>query len=36
MNAVVTLHLLVYLYSTASKKVNRQVSYTGRTLARTH
>jgi hypothetical protein len=36
MNAVVTSHLLVCLYSVAGKKVNRQVSYTGRTVARTH
>jgi hypothetical protein len=28
MNAVVTSHLLVCLYSAAGKKVNRQVSYT--------
>jgi hypothetical protein len=36
MNAVVTSHLPVYLYSAAGKKVNRQVFYTGQTVARTH
>jgi hypothetical protein len=36
MNAVVTSHLPVCLYSAAGKKVNRQVFRTGRTVARTH
>jgi hypothetical protein len=36
MNVVVTSHLPVYLYSAAGKKVNRQVFYTGQTVARTH
>jgi hypothetical protein len=36
MNAVVTSHLPVYLYSVAGKKVNRQVFYTRQTVARTH
>jgi hypothetical protein len=36
MNAVVTSHLPVYLYSAAGKKVNRQDFYTGQTVARTH
>jgi hypothetical protein len=36
MNAVVTSHLLVYLYSTAGKKAKRQDFYTRRTPARTH
>jgi hypothetical protein len=36
MNAVVTSHLLVCLYSTAGKKVKRQDFYTRRTPARTH
>jgi hypothetical protein len=36
MNAMVTLHLPVYLYSAAGKKVNRQAFYTGWTVARTH
>jgi hypothetical protein len=36
MNAVVTSHLPVYLYSAAGGKVNRQVFHTGRTVARTH
>jgi hypothetical protein len=36
MNAVVTSHLLVCLYSATGKKVNRQVAYTERTVARTH
>jgi hypothetical protein len=33
---VVTSHLPVCLYSVAGKKVNRQVFYTGQTVARTH
>jgi hypothetical protein len=36
MNAVVTSHLPVCLYSIARKKVNRQDFYTGQTVARTH
>jgi hypothetical protein len=36
MNAVVTSHLPVYLYSAAGGKVNHQVFRTGRTVARTH
>jgi hypothetical protein len=36
MNAVVTSHLLVCLYSTAGKKAKRQGFYTRRTPARTH
>jgi hypothetical protein len=36
MNAVVTSHLPVCLYSAAGKKVNRQDFYTGKTFARTH
>ena len=36
MNAVVTSHLPVCLYSAAGKKVNRQDFYTGQTIARTH
>jgi hypothetical protein len=36
MNAVVTSHLPVCLYSTAGKKVNRQDFYTGQTAAHTH
>jgi hypothetical protein len=36
MNAVVTSHLPVCLYSAAGKKVNRQDFYTGQTVARTH
>jgi hypothetical protein len=36
MNVVVTSHLPVYLYSAAGEKVNRQVFYTGQTVARTH
>jgi hypothetical protein len=36
MNAVVTSHLPVCLYSVAGKKVNRQDFYTGQTVARTH
>ena len=36
MNAVVTSHLPVYLYSTAGGKVNRQLLHTGQTAARTH
>ena len=35
MNAVVTSHLPVCLYSAASKKVNRQDFYTRQTVART-
>jgi hypothetical protein len=35
MNAVVTSHLLVCLYSTAGKKVNRQDLYTSQTTAHT-
>ena len=35
MNAVVTSHLPVYLYSAAGKKVNRQDFYTRQTVART-
>jgi hypothetical protein len=35
MNAVVTSHLLVCLYTTAGKKAKRQDFYTRRTLART-
>jgi hypothetical protein len=35
MNAVVTSHLLVCLYSAAGKKVNRQDFYTRRTAAYT-
>jgi hypothetical protein len=35
MNAVVTSHLPVYLYSTAGKKVNRQDFYTRQTAAHT-
>jgi hypothetical protein len=35
MNAAVTLHLPVYLYSAAGKKVNRQDFYTRQTAART-
>jgi hypothetical protein len=36
MNAVVTSHLLVCLYSAAGKKAKRQDFYTRRTPARTH
>jgi hypothetical protein len=36
MNAVVTSHLPVCLYSVAGKKVNRQDFYTGQIVARTH
>jgi hypothetical protein len=36
MNAVVTSHLPVCLYSAAGKKVNRHDFYTGQTVARTH
>jgi hypothetical protein len=36
MNAVVTSHLPVCLYSAAGKKVNRQDFYTGQIVARTH
>jgi hypothetical protein len=36
MNAVVTSHLPVCLYSAAGGKVNRQVFCTGRTVTRTH
>jgi hypothetical protein len=36
MNAVVTSHLPVCLYSIAVKKVNRQDFYTEKTVARTH
>jgi hypothetical protein len=36
MNAVVTSHLPVCLYSTTGKKVNRQDFYTGKTVARIH
>jgi hypothetical protein len=36
MNAVVTSHLPVYLYSAAGGEVNRQVFRIGRTVARTH
>jgi hypothetical protein len=36
MNAVVTSHLPVYLYSAAGKKVNRKAFYTGQRVARTH
>jgi hypothetical protein len=36
MNAVVTSHLPVCLYSAAGKKVNRQDFYTRQTVARTH
>jgi hypothetical protein len=36
MNAVVTSHLPVCLYSAAGKKVNRQDFYTGQTVARTY
>jgi hypothetical protein len=36
MNAVVTSHLLVCLYSAAGKKVNRQDFYTRQTVAPTH
>jgi hypothetical protein len=36
MNAVVTSHLLVCLYSAAGKKVNHQDFFTGQTVARTH
>jgi hypothetical protein len=36
MNAVVTSHLPVCLYSVAGKKVNHQDFYTGQTVARTH
>jgi hypothetical protein len=36
MNAVVTSHLPVCLYSAAGGTVNRQVFRTGRTVARTH
>jgi hypothetical protein len=36
MNAVVTSHLPVCLYSAAGKKVNRQDFYNGKTVARTH
>jgi hypothetical protein len=36
MNAVVTSHLPVYLYSAAGGKVNRQVFRTERIVARTH
>jgi hypothetical protein len=36
MNAVVTSHLPVYLYSAAGKKVNRQDFFTGQTVTRTH
>jgi hypothetical protein len=36
MNAVVTSHLPVCLYSAAGKKVNRQVFRIGRTVAHTH
>jgi hypothetical protein len=35
MNAVVTSHLPICLYSAAGKKVNRQDFYTSRTAART-
>jgi hypothetical protein len=35
MNAVITSHLLVCLYSAAGKKAKRQNFYTRRTLART-
>jgi hypothetical protein len=35
MNAVVTSHLPVYLYSAAGKKVNRQDFYTKQTVVRT-
>jgi hypothetical protein len=35
MNAVVTSHLPVCLYSVACKKVNRQDFYTRQTVART-
>jgi SPX domain protein involved in polyphosphate accumulation len=36
MNAMVTSHLPVCLYSATGGKVNRQVSRIGRTVARTH
>jgi hypothetical protein len=36
MNDVVTSHPPVCLYSAVGKKVNRQVFYTGQTVARTH
>jgi hypothetical protein len=36
MNAVVTSHLPVCLYSAAGKKVNRQDFYTRQIVARTH
>jgi hypothetical protein len=36
MNAVVTSHLPVCLYSAAGGKVNRQVFRIGQTAARTH
>jgi hypothetical protein len=36
MNAVVTSHLPVCLYSAAGGEVNHQVFRTGRTVARTH
>jgi hypothetical protein len=36
MNAVVTSHLPVCLYSAAGKKVDHQDFYTGQTVARTH
>jgi hypothetical protein len=36
MNAVVTSHLPVCLYSDAGKKVNRQDFYTEKTVAHTH
>ena len=36
MNAVVTSHLPVYLYSAAGGKVNRQATRTRRTVARIH
>jgi hypothetical protein len=36
MNAVVTSHLPVCLYSAACRKVNRQATYTRRTAARVH
>jgi hypothetical protein len=36
MNALVTSHLPVYLYSAAGVKVNRQVARTRSTVTRTH
>jgi hypothetical protein len=36
MNDVVTSHLPVYLYSATGRKVNRQATYTRRTVARVH